>query len=48
MHVSQLHSGGLTDCSEDEKEEDDESNRSFDSQEHFHVEGGLTEAEGDD
>ena len=31
-----------------EKEEDDESNRSFDSQEHFHVEGGLTEAEGDD
>ena len=30
VHVSQLNAPGLTDCSEDEKEED-ESNRSFDS-----------------
>ena len=29
VHVSQLNAPGLTDCSEDEKE--DESNRSFDS-----------------
>ena len=31
VHVSQLNAPGLTDCSEDDKEEDDESNRSFDS-----------------
>ena len=46
VHVSQLSGAGLTDCSDSEEDlRDDRSQASQTSNEHFNVEGAITDAE---